>query len=346
MLLFCDSFDHYNTATLGEKYLNVDPSNATIVTGGRVGNCLELIHGAAVTKNAPDSAQLIVGFALNPSALPSSTGMAIIDFIDSGSSYTTPQGELRVNAAGGIEYHTYPSGPGSDTLIASSPNGIVLPNTYQIIEVSVLFATTATGTVAAQVNGESVFSVTGVVTSSSGNNYANVVSLTNGAFNGAAYSFDDYYICDGTGTINNSFLGDVGIQCLFPNGEGQSDQFTPNGPSINWECVSETTPPGDAAYVSAGTVGYLDLYTIQPISGSPSAVVAVQVVASARKDDSVTRVLGLAFGNGTTWVVNSGSSLGSNYKMYTQPYDSNPITSSDWTVTAVDNGQIGVSVTM
>ena len=143
-----------------------------------------------------------------------------------------------------------------------------------------------------------------------------------------------------------AFSGTSGSNAFSRTERDKAIEFTPNGPSINWECVSETTPPGDAAYVSAGTVGYLDLYTIQPISGSPSAVVAVQVVASARKDDSVTRVLGLAFGNGTTWVVNSGSSLGSNYKMYTQPYDSNPITSSDWTVTAVDNGQIGVSVTM
>lgn len=42
MLLFCDSFDHYATTDLLEKYSSA--ANAAIVGGGRTGNALQLSY--------------------------------------------------------------------------------------------------------------------------------------------------------------------------------------------------------------------------------------------------------------------------------------------------------------
>jgi hypothetical protein len=330
MLVFCDSFDHYATANLGEKYLS---AGGSIVSGGREGNCLEVNGGNTVSKAFSNRSQLIVGFAFNPTAV----GNEILSFYDAG----TLQGTLKVNSSGGLEYHVYPND--DDTIIAASVNGLISPNTFQYVEINVTFETSATGTLSAQVNGQNVFTVTGVITSYSGNNWANLVALNNGPFNNNPFYYDDLYICDGTGTLNNSFLGDVSIQALLPNGAGQSTQWTPNGQSQNWQCVSQN-PPNTSDYVSDSHPGDTDLYTIESISGTPTAVVAVQIVASAEKDDSNTRVLGLGFGNGSTSVFDTGFSLTSTYLMYTQPYDLNPITDEDWTVSEVDNGQIGLQV--
>lgn len=336
MLLFCDSFDHYATAELYEKYLGT--SVASIVPGaGRNGTSALMLgySNGYVSKAFANASTLIVGFAVNP---PIQQRCDVVLFYDNG----TLQGSLRLNPAGGVEYHTYQGN--NDTLVAQSPNGIISLNTFQYLEVSVTFSTTATGAVSAQLNGQSIFSVTGIVTSQTADNYANTVSVANGGGSVVNYLFDDLYMCNGAGTVNNSFLGDVAVECLFPNGAGQFTQFTPHGQPQNWQCVSQNPPNGDSDYVSSSTVGNTDFYTIQSIPGTPSAVVAVQIVASARKDDSFTRVLGIGFGNGTTSVFNSGSSLGSNYIMYTQPYDTNPITGLSWDVTHVDNGQIGIQV--
>jgi len=343
MLLFCDSFDHYHTSTLGQKYLSVSTggdSVATIVSGGREGgNCLQLPGGGYVSQACQNPAQLIVGFALNPSAFG---GSAIVSFYD----MATLQGQLRLTVAGGLEYYD-----GDNNLLASSANAIVDLNSFSYIEVNVLFSTTATGTVSAQVNGESAFSVTAKVTSLSGNNQANIVQIVNGGTYNPNYLYDDLYICDATGTINNNFLGDVAVMCLFPNGDGQYNEFSQVGGTSgdNWTSVDDNPatldpcPDGDTTYVYSSTTGNQDFYAIQPV-GSPQAIVAVQIVASARKDDSFSRVLALGFGNGTTSVFDAGFSLGSNYVMYTQPYDEDPITSAAWDISHLDNGQIGIQI--
>lgn len=80
------------------------------------------------------------------------------------------------------------------------------------------------------------------------------------------------------------------------------------------------------------------------LPGSPSAVIAVQIVASAQKDDAYTRVLGVGFGNSTSYAFNLGSPLTSSYVMFPQPYDINPVTNAGWQVSDFNNGQIGIQV--
>ena len=338
MLLFCDSFDHYATAQLDEKYSGVGngPSGyATVVTGGRTGtSALSLSYGGGYVKQSyAETSNFIVGFAMSPAAQQSG---AIVEFDDG----NTTQGQLRLNLAGGVEYWTY-NNQGFATLVVSSVAGLIRLNTYQFLEVSVVFSTSATGSVSAQLNGQSIFSITGIVTSASANNSATSVSVVNGGNVVAAVLIDDLYICNGSGTINNSFLGDVAVDCLFPNGQGQFTQWTPSQGTQNWACVIENPPIG-TEYVSSSTVGNIDLYTIASLPGTPSAVVAVQIVACAEKTDSNTRVLGVGFGNGTSSVFSAGSSLTSSYVMYPQPYDQDPITNAAWTVANVNNGQIGI----
>jgi hypothetical protein len=338
MLLFCDSFDHYATAQLDEKYsASNGPSYAAIVTGGRTGTyALSLSYGGGYVKQSyPETSKFVVGFAMSPAA--QQIGV-IVEFDDG----NTVQGQLRLNAAGGVEYWTYNS-EGFATLVVSSVPGLIRLNTYQYLEVSVVFSTSATGSASAQLNGQSIFAITNIVTSASANNSATSVTVVNGGNVDAGLLVDDLYICNGSGTINNSFLGDVSVECLLPNGPGQvtGSPWTPFGAQFNYECVNEVPPLG-ATYVYSSTPGNIDLYTIASLPGTPSAVVAVQIVACAEKTDSSSRVLGVGFGNNTSFVFNAGSSLTNSYVMYPQPYDQDPITNAAWTVANVNNGQIGI----
>lgn len=343
MLMFCDSFDHYQTNQLPEKYQQT--ADATIASPGRfgTGNCLSMAptSGGYVQYSMPDQSQLIAGFAFNPSGFPGpGQKLAFLMFSEPAGT----QGSLQINNAGGIEYHVTLNN--IDTIIAASPNGIIKTGTFQYIEANVLFSPTQ-GSVSAQVNGQSVFSVTGVNTAPTGNDYAASVLLIMGNIDYyGTFEFDDFYICNGSGEYNNSFLGDIAVEALFPDGPGQSTQFTlsPDNPySYNWECVAQY-PPVSANYVYDSTQHQFDLYKIPELPSSTQQVVAVQIVASAEKDDSNTRVLGLGFGNGTTYVFDAGDALTSSYWMYTQPYDINPITNAPWAVSDFSTAQIGIMV--
>jgi hypothetical protein len=328
MLLFCDSFDHYDTTHLPEKYTAV--SGATITTGGRGGgNCL-YTGGSYVQQSFANANELIIGFALNPVFIANNR---LIEFFDS----STIQLAIFMNNAGGIDVYAYPSG----TIVASTTADLSA-GTYQYVEVKALFSPTATGSVSVQVNGSNIINVTGIVLSGSGNAWANTIAIGTSSYQA---QIDDLYICDGTGTINNDFLGDVAVQLLLPNGDGAINDFSQVGGTSgqNYTSVNEVPPDDDTSYVYSSTVGDIDAYTLASI-GSPSAVIGVQITASARKDDSSTRVVALGFGNASTQVFDTGFSLTSNYEMFYEPYDQNPITSADWAVSDFSTAQIALKV--
>lgn len=333
MLLFCDSFDHYETPQIGWKYLNFNQNVTIQLTGGRTGlNCLNFAYDSILGKAFPNTANFIVGMALNPTP-----GWAA-DFLNFGDDGVL-QGTLTLNAAGGISYFAYPNGV--RTLVGSSTPGAIPPNTYSYVEINVVFQPTATGSVALQINGQPIFSISGIITSATSDSYANTVTFFNNDA-GGTFLIDDFYVCDGTGGVNNSFLGDVSVEALLPTDDGSVNQWTPSGAEQNWQLV-HNYPINTSNYVYSSTPGDTDSYTFQNIA-SGVTVVAVQVVAAAEKDDSNTRLLQVGFGNGTTFAYDETFSLTSSYIMYPQPFDVDPITETAWTVANVNSGELAIMV--
>lgn len=71
---------------------------------------------------------------------------------------------------------------------------------------------------------------------------------------------DDIYICDSTGSVNNDFLGDCQVIGKFPDGDGSSSDFAPQGAGDNYIEVDEQDVDTDTTY-SDGSVGDIDYYT-------------------------------------------------------------------------------------
>jgi hypothetical protein len=344
-LLFCDSFDHYDTAHILEKYTAAP--GCQIITGGRnpassPNNCLEIpAEDGFYYLNRPVAASttLIVGVALNPGSLSGTFNGQFLAFLDN----ANVQLFVQINISGQVLVTEL-----NGTILASTASGLIAANVYNYIEVQVLFATTATGSIAIQVNGVAAANVGSIQTAFDGNASANIVSLGQyGMQTGSAptFLFDDFYICDGTTTVNNTFLGDVKVALAMPNGVGRLSQWTRTGGTTagNYTAVDEIPPDDDTSYVSSSTVGQVDSYLIGSI-GTPAAIVAVQLVASARKDDSGSRVVALGFGNSTTTNFNAGTSVPNEYTMITRPMNTNPITSASWAPTDLTSAQIGLDV--
>lgn len=341
-LLFCDGFDHYDTAHLSEKWDAAISTigNTTLVsspgrnTGHTYNGFLSLPNGNMLLKAFPNSTTLTAGFAFNPS---SRVAQEICSFGDQSvnqvAMYLTSSGQLQVKN-------------GFNTVLGTTAAGTISAGAYAYIEWQVVFSAT-TGSVTLRVNGTSVLSVTNVVTVKSADAYANTLTLfgTGDGGGSAAFRYDDVYLCDANGTLNTSFLGNVCVTLAIPNGNGRFANWSRTGGTVsgNYTAVNEIPPNDNTSYVASSTVAQADSYAVSSI-GTVTSIAAVQIVASARKNTSGTRVLGIGFGSSSLDYFDAGHSLSSNYGMHRWTIDGNPLTNAAWAATDFASAQIGLKV--
>lgn len=139
--------------------------------------------------------------------------------------------KISVNSSGAIEVKN------NTNLIGSSAAGIVPATGYTSFQVRVVISNT-TGVVQVRVNGgtENVIDLANVDTLFSTPAYITRVSL--GDFNsggpfGAGVYYDDFAVWDTTGTVNNGWLGDLRIDTILPNGDGDTITMTPSSTEVS-----------------------------------------------------------------------------------------------------------------
>jgi hypothetical protein len=157
--------------------------------------------------------------------------------------------------------------------------------------------------------------------------------------------FDDVYFCYTSGSRNNDFLGDVRVVTLRPNADMTQADFTPSVGSVHYSLVAEAPDnDGDATYVESGTVGHKDLYGYQDLTGTPAAILAVQLATVARKDDAGGRSLRAVLKSGATTANGTTRVLGTSYALYDDRFEVDPATGTAWTKAGVDALEAGVEV--
>ncbi len=154
---------------------------------------------------------------------------------------------------------------------------------------------------------------------------------------------DDIYLMSGT----LSSPGEVRILASFPNGAGADANFTPQGASNNWETVDEMDQDFDTTYnQSNGTSGHRDSFTIQPMSNQVAAAasipaVIVRCMASANASEQLRPYLRIS---GTRYYGTAFSPPSGRYQYGQHIWETNPNTSSPWTLSDLDNLEIGYEV--
>lgn len=325
-LLFCESFDHYATGDLTEKWDSLEGSTVTIESGtGRNGtNCAKAgSNPGQLHKNTGigNKSTLICGVAVKWSAL---VAWGLILFLDSGSHqvgvFLTAAGELRVLKAAVTE------------LGITSGLGLVT-GTYYFIELKVTFDNSA-GSYELRVDGVTKLSGSGIDTTGTANNYANALLISNGETGGRV---DDIYLCDNSGSNNNDFLGEVRVKVVLANGTGNYAQWTPSAGS-NYQNVDDNPPDDDTTFNSSSTVGQKDSFDMQNVDINGN-VKGIQIIPSVRNDGSgVARSLMRVSG---TDYFGSNFSLTGSYKFHPQIQETNPNTGALWTVSQIDSAEFG-----
>jgi hypothetical protein len=340
-----DGFDHYVTADVNLKW-NLAASNASIISGGRFSNCLQLgniFAGGQLTRLIDSQSTWIVGFAIKFQALFSST---LCSFIDNG----TVQCDLRYNTSTNLFYVTR---NGTNVTMASgSVVSILANNTWNYVEFKATIGSSiAANSCVVRLNGVVVATVAaGQNLQTTANSTANQVSLVDSTIpnNSSNVYYDDFYACDGTGTTNNDFLGDMKVVYLPPTGPGTTTQMTLGGTTpaaTNWQSVNELAENADVNYVASSTVNNEDTYAMTDLSYTPVAIAGIQTILMARKDDAGTRSVARVVRSAGTDYVGSSVALGTTYNYLTEIVQQDPATSTAWTATGINSMEMGAKVT-
>lgn len=330
-LLFFDGFDHYNPATYGASKWGTADAPVDGGAGRLGGRCLRLYSGryVAYTLDSPTDT-IVFGFAFKKN---SGSSYASILQARNGATvhfslyFNQTNGDLSARnntteISGGLA-----AGAAADAL----SGWIYIEGKVKIHD--------SDGTVDIKVNGVDVLNLTGKDTRNGATETIDVFRL----FGDSDNYYDDFYLLDTSGSVNNSFLGDVRVATLYPSGAGDSTQFTASAGS-NYACVDEDVANNDTDYVESSTSGHKDLYALGSLPTSPASIFGVQTCAILKKDDAGSREARVITLAGSTTENGPTLALATSYAVTRDLMQLNPDDSAAWQSSDIDALQAGVEV--
>ena len=332
-LIFMDGFESQD---VGIKWSGFGaPNGYTSSTRFGVGSAVICSHGngnnnGVLLKYISPVTQIFIGCAINFQGFQSG-GVTILG--DNGTTnhlsvdFAVNQIELRSGYFGGV--------------IASAP-GTYFTNTWYYLEVMATLATSG-GTCQVRVNGVQVINFTGNTMNGGTSTNIDGVMVSSSATFGPNYYFDDLYVCSSSGATNNTFLGDVRVQTLLPNGVGSSTLLTPTGSANNWQNVNDI-PDSASTYNASSTVGNRDTYTMTDVIASTGAVFGIQESMHAFKTDSGSANMKAALKSGATLVYDPTQVLGTANAWSAAIRETDPNTAVAWTPASVNAVEFGGEV--
>lgn len=294
-LLFIDGFDDGLTS---QKWT---VNNGSVGAGGRTLNRCRFLDnstsGRKTVAAADEHATFIAGFAFKAGLTPSPGNVFINLFTFLSDAGATTHISIHQDANNALVVQR---GAWVGTTLGTTASNVITPGTYQYLEVKVVL-NDVTGSVVIQNNGVNVLNLTNVDTKNGGTKTVFESFSFNTFQNGVFFDVDDFYLCNGAGSVNNTFLGDCSVLTKYPDGNGNYSQGTnSNGDSINnYSYVDEATP-STADYVAFPSSGNKDTYTFQNVPtgnilGVQQAMYAAKSDAGARTMRNIQRIGGVDF---------------------------------------------------
>jgi hypothetical protein len=331
MLKHFDGFDAYDSTGMGLRYN--DLSAVSVGASGRNGgNCLLFSGtGSFVHRNyGGSSATAVQGAALYwGSFFPDNAWMVFGEV--SGALWHL---ELKTDTAG----HLYVRHSGTGAVLATSSKVLAL-STFYYVEFKVTVHDT-TGAFEVRVNSETWVSGSGIDTRNGGAGIIDRARL--GGFVNLSYNWraDDWYVCDGTTGLHNTFLGDVRCEVISPSGAGAHTDWSPSA-GANYTTVDEKPANSDTDYNSSSTAAQIDTFAFGDLAEATADIFAVQHYLFSRKDDAGSRTIRPKIRISGTDYSGANIAVTDTYKYDTEIVEQSPATSTDWTVSEVNGAEFG-----
>ena len=340
-LRFLDSFDHYDTAHVLEKWTggggNIMGSGTAIVP--RTGSGCLAAAGDGIYRTIDFQPTWIVGGAFWFPSLNNEGGLAILAVGATCVSWRMePDGLIQI----------IPGVGGGTTTGTSSL--VIHAGGWNFIEFMTTLGTA--GTAILKINGQTACTLASVnITTNTSGDVINIVGLGGGS----NLYVDDFYVFDTNGATNTTFAGDCRIGTLTASADTTTIAWQTSTGTVHYSLINEIPPDDDSTYVQStmtgsatfsggGTAGPSDIYKYQTTTAA--VVVGVQSNIFARKTDVANRAVSLIAANAGTAVTitPTGQYLNLNYLDYLNQFDVNPIGSGSWTPSVLNTTSWGVQV--
>ena len=329
MVVFMDGFDSYSSYNdILKRWWGGSLSSPTLPSGRHGGKALDF-SGGSIRTNFPTLNSFTAGMAIYLSSSLSSV-TNIVHVYDQNDVHI----RLKLDYTGKVYLITI-DGSNNETILASSPPGKISPNTYHYIEFQVVCSTTATGYAELRVDSEVMGTFSGITIKY---NQPQVNSL---GLLSSYVIYDDLYITNNT-TPNTGFLGDIKVASHSVAGSGRTIEWIPQGTSNPITAISSMDD--DSTYLHTAAASGLALFTFSPASTGCTDIKAVQLILTSRKATPGPRTAAGAVGNGSTEYIDTEYGLWDGmYGAKTYIYNTDPITSGNWTTTIFNSRQFGIA---
>ncbi len=338
-LLWIEGFEGFGTTIgvapapvgiVGRKYPVINREENMLVATGRNGYALQFVdlsNNYIQSPNLTTNQTMTIGCALkilNPVTIqPNSHLISFYDGVDVGML-------LRVNTDGTIGVYR------DTTLLGTTTNAISI-NTWYYIEFQVYTDHSPNGTVELRVN-EAVWYQNLACDTQEGSNAYHTAFRIGRCDTKTVY--DDLYLLDGSGSINNDFLGTRKVSAIRPNAAGDSTQWTPDSGN-NYDRVNEVELDEDTSYVETGTTTDKDLYNYDPTVNMTS-IDGIQIITEVKATSGSMELLNVTKSGATEDDQSCGIIISTDYGTCSSLREVNPDTTNPWTPAEIDAAQFGI----
>lgn len=159
------------------------------------------------------------------------------------------------------------------------------------------------------------------------------------------FSFDDFVLLNTEGSVNNDFLGDISFLRVRPNAAGDQSDFARSAGSVNYVLVDEDAEDDDTSYVQSATANDQDFYHYEDMDFAwIDAIHAVLARPVLRKTEPGSRTARLQTLSGGTTASGSTFAPSLTYLRRDDVWETDPATSTQWTVDGFNAAQFGLQV--
>ena len=294
----------------------------------------QYFHYVVPAADVPTNDTWIVGMAVKfASSFPDTKEILILGRLTSSTYHSF---SIKVRNDGRISAY---GGGGSFLETTSAP--VLALDGWHYIEAKVVCHDTA-GSYEVRVDGQTILSGTDVDTRGGGD-----TRFVRFQFAKSTQYLDDIYICNIDGTKNNDFLGRVVIEGIFPNADGDSNDWTPASGTDNYAMVDDNPADDDTSYVESNTADAEDLYAYTNLSAiTTEPILGVQINTDVKMTEfpGDLDIKQPVKSGGTTSDGDTTNIATDSYQPANRILEDDPATSTAWTASGVNNAQFGIKV--
>ncbi len=322
-LLWMDGFDAGDTTI---KYTSYNAGSSSASTRFSSGRCWTTFY--ALYKLIPPTTDIFVGTAMTVGSFTYPPYLTIL-----ADSASIPHISLTFTATLAVIRR----GDYNGTIIASQTYALTAG--WHYIELYVNIHDT-TGSVTAKVDGVTVATFSGDTKNGGTSTNADCILIGHPA---ASIAIDDLYIANSSGAAPyNTFLGDVRVHTMSPNGAGASTQLTPSS-GANYTTVDEL-PYSSTDYVAGNSPTLKDTYAMSDLPAGTATIYGLQTNVIAKKTDAGTIAVKPVIRSGGTDYAGTSTVLTAGDAIISDLRNQDPATSAAWTAAGLNGIEAGVEI--